>query len=487
MEYNLKTELDEITSLQEISSMANQEHLDILKQGVETWNQWRQEHPEIRPDLNETDLSGTNLSNANLEEANLNKAVLSNANLREANLNQVNLNGANLSGADCRGTAFIHANLSGSNLSSSNFGAQIDEYTSITTNLFSANLNSANLRHANLSGAILVQASLHHADLSHANLREADLRRANLIEAKLNETLLMEANLSEALCNSAVLKGADLREVNLTKADLSDADLGGVDLRGAFLTRANLFSTDLSGADFSNTSLMAASLISTDLTQTDLTNCRVYGISPWDVRLKGAKQLDLVITLPGQATITVDNLKLAQFIYLLLDNEEIRDVIDTITTKVVLILGRFSEERKLVLDALRRKLRTLNFLPIVFDFERSTERDFTETIMTLAGLSCFIVADITNPKSSPLEMQATVPNYMIPFVPIIQEGERPFSMFQDLTGKYDWVLDTLVYDTPSNLIKGLERAIVTPALEKRDELLAKKVEQLRTRHIENYL
>ena len=147
----------------------------------------------------------------------------------------------------------------------------------------------------------------------------------------------------------------------------------------------------------------------------------------------------------------------------------------------------FSDERKPILDALREKLRTMNFLPIVFDFERSKERDFTETIITLAGLSCFIIADITNPKSSPLELQATVPNYMIPFVPIIQEGEQPFSMFRDLKGKYDWVLDILVYDTPSNLIRGLERAIVKPALEMRDELLSRKVEQLRMRHIEDYL
>src|SRR5437764_4167593 len=196
---------------------------------------------------------------------------------------------------------------------------------------------------------------------------------------------------------------------------------------------------------------------------------------------------DMVITPSREPTITLDNLEVAQFIYLLLNNEEIRDVINTIGQKGVLILGRFSQERKSVLDALREKLRTLNFLPIVFDFERPTERDFTETIMTLAGLSCFIIADITKPKSSPLELQATVPNNMIPFVPIIQEGEQPFAMFQDLKGKFDWVLDTLVYDTPSNLIKGLEGAVVSPALEKRDELLAKKMEKLRTRHIGDYL
>ncbi len=57
----------------------------------------------------------------------------------------------------------------------------------------------------------------------------------------------------------------------------------------------------------------------------------------------------------------------------------------------------------------------------------------------------------------------------------------------NLKGKYDWVLDILVYDTPSNLIEGLERAVVTPALEMRDALLSKKMEQLRTRHIGEYL
>jgi hypothetical protein len=59
-------------------------------------------------------------------------------------------------------------------------------------------------------------------------------------------------------------------------------------------------------------------------------------------------------------------------------------------------------------------------------------------------LSLFVIADVTNPKSAPLELQATVPDYQIPFVLIIQEGEKSFSMLSDLIGKYDWVL-TEVY------------------------------------------
>ncbi len=387
--------------------MANQEHLDILKQGRDVWNIWRNEHPEIQPDLSDCNL--TEFSNADLSNTNL-----SNTNLCRTSLAFTDLSGANLQSADVFGTTLLRANFDGANLDRTCF--------------------------------------------SFSNLREANFMNAIHI-------------------NRVIINGA-----NLYKADLSKCNLSGVNFNECNLSEANLSSTDLTGANLSR-----AILIETNMSKATLTGCSVYGISAWGVELEGATQSSLVITPANEPTITVDNLEVAQFIYLILNNQKIRDVINTIGQKGVLILGRFSEERKLVLDALREKLRSLNFLPIVFDFERSTERDFTETIMTLAGLSCFIIADITNPKSSPLELQATVPNYMIPFVPIIQEDEQPFSMFQDLKGKYGWVLDILVYDTLSNLIKGFERAVVTPAIEMRDELLSKKVEQLRTRHIGDFL
>ena len=82
------------------------------------------------------------------------------------------------------------------------------------------------------------------------------------------------------------------------------------------------------------------------------------------------KQQDLVITPPGEPEVTTDDLEVAQFIYLLLHNEKLQRVIDTITSKVVLILGRFSPERKMILDALRDELRKRNYAPVVFDFEK---------------------------------------------------------------------------------------------------------------------
>lgn len=78
------------------------------------------------------------------------------------------------------------------------------------------------------------------------------------------------------------------------------------------------------------------------------------------------------------------NLEVAQFIYLLITNARIRDAIDAITTKVVLILGRFTDERMPVLQAIRDELRTRDYLPVLFDFDKPASRDLTETVSTLA-------------------------------------------------------------------------------------------------------
>ena len=283
-------------------------------------------------------------------------------------------------------------------------------------------------------------------DLDEADLRGEELSQADLSGTWFNDVKLSQANLSQANLGGAQLGGADLSGAKLIRADMGDN----------YLERANLKDADLEGAN-----LQRAILIDTNLEGANLKGCQIYGISAWNLKLKGTKQENLVISQKSEPIITVDNLEVAQFIYLLLKNEKIRDIIDTIGEKGVLILGRFTEDRKAVLDAIRDRLRELGFVPMMFDFEKPTQRDFTETIKTLAGLSRFIIADITNPKSSPLELQATMPDYMIPFVPIIQEDEQPFAMFQDLQQKYgDWVLDVLRYDSANNLLKVLDNAVV---------------------------
>jgi hypothetical protein len=112
--------------------------------------------------------------------------------------------------------------------------------------------------------------------------------------------------------------------------------------------------------------------------------------SAWGLKLDGATQQNLVITPEDEPDITVDNIEVAQFVYLLLYNQKIRAAIDAITSKAVLILSRFTHERKAVLDALRHELRKRDYLPILFDFDVPATRDITETVTLLARMSRFI-------------------------------------------------------------------------------------------------
>ncbi len=342
--------------------------------------------------------------------------------------------------------------------------------------LSEADLAEAKLTKANLIGAHLFEADFRGTDLFEANLYKANLTEANLFTANLGGSLLTEANLFKAVLLMANLVTANLFKVNLIEANLYKANL----------VNANLSGAKLSGANLVNTNLRKANLVRTNLSEATLADCKVFGLSAWKVNLEGVKSSNLRITPESEPDVKVDDLMVAQFVYLLLHNPDRRPVIDTSGEKGVLILGRFTEERTAVLAAIRIKLRELEFVPMMFEFKNPTQRDFTETIQTLAGLSRFIIADITNPRSSPLELQASMPDYMVPFVPIIQEGEEPLSMFRDIKQKYgEWVLDLLEYDNPTNLANRLEKAVVSPALKKSKELLRKETDQIK-RHINDF-
>jgi uncharacterized protein YjbI with pentapeptide repeats len=265
-------------------------------------------------------------------------------------------------------------------------------------------LSGAGLSRARLGGAKLNGADLNEVDFSHADLREARLTGADLREANLREAMLFRVDLAMADLRGADLRGAGLIRAFLDRASLSGATLHGADLRGADLRDANLKGADLEGAN-----LIGSSFINANLEAANLTGCLVYGISAWNVKLKGAIQSSLRVTPLLESPIQVDNLEVAQFIYLLLNNEKIRSVIETITSKVVLTLGRFTPDRIVVLDAIRDELRKRDYLPVLFDFEKPSSQTTVETISTLAHMARFVIADLTDAKSVLQELQAIVP------------------------------------------------------------------------------
>lgn len=306
-------------------------------------------------------------------------------------------------------------------------------------------------------------------DLSGADLRNIDLRNAKLYEANLDQADLRGADLSGADLSGASPGHANLSEANLSRADLrwaslSGADLSRADLSGADLSEANLNGANLNGANLSRADLSRATLIRADLTGANLTQCTIYGTSAWDVRLEGAKQNNLIITPYGESPITVDDLEVAQFIYLLLNHKKLRNVLNAVTERGVLLLGRFGGGGLEVLQAIATRLRTEKYLPIIFDFDRPFDRNYTETVKTLAGLSRFIIADLSGP-SVPQELYATVPHFKIPFVPILEAGRKQFSMALDIL-EYPWVVrPPVIFTSTDELVSLVPSRIIAPAEE----------------------
>jgi hypothetical protein len=256
---------------------------------------------------------------------------------------------------------------------------------------------------------------------------------------------------------------------DLSRALLIDLDLRGINLAGAHLGRTNLRQTILSRAKLDHANLTGAVLRHASLAEVSvegatLTGCEIYGIAAWNLRGTPKDQSNLIIrATPAEPAVSVDDLEVAQFVYLLLHNEKIRSVIDTVGRKAVLILGRFRAERKAVLDALRAALRLRGYLPMLFDFDAPGTRDLTETIVTLAHMSRFIIADLTDPRSVPQELTAIIPDLpSVPVVPVVLAAQKEYAMFEHWK-RYPWVLPILRYKDGTDLLARLQKSVIERA------------------------
>jgi TIR domain-containing protein/pentapeptide repeat protein len=155
--------------------MANEEHIAILKQGVDAWNQWRRKNPGMMPNLSVADLNNMYLAGIDFTDAILLKANLFQTDLFEGNLSYANLSGANLSMANLTGVNLKHAKL------------------------IKSNLTDAELSWTELSGADLGEADLSGAKLCSAILRLTNVNGANLKNVRLLATVLSLVNLADGI------------------------------------------------------------------------------------------------------------------------------------------------------------------------------------------------------------------------------------------------------------------------------------------------
>ena len=150
--------------------MADSEHVSKVKEGMVAWNRWREEEPDVIPDLGWANLNGINLDGAVFTKSTLKLAFCRGCSMVGADFSEANMRGVNLEGCDLRGAVFRGANLEGAHM----LGADLTGADFAGANLKLANFDGAILRDANLAGVRKLRASqlFHLKDLE--NLKVSD-------------------------------------------------------------------------------------------------------------------------------------------------------------------------------------------------------------------------------------------------------------------------------------------------------------------------
>jgi len=263
--------------------MANQDQLDILKEGVDNWNKWRNDHPEVEIDLTDATLAKLDLRKADFKRAKLSGASFHNTDLREADFRQATIGGRLYN----------------------NSRPLFSDLPNRDNNGLKADFNKANLRGAYFMKADLSGVLFINADLREARLSNTDLSNAYLSEANLSGANLWGANLSQARVELTNFGNVDLSVVHNLEAVVHIApSILGMDT----IRRSNgkIPESFLRGCGLSDMDIEYAKLYNPDLTNEQILNIQ-YRL--YDLRATRAVQVSpLFISYSHADTPFVDRL-----------------------------------------------------------------------------------------------------------------------------------------------------------------------------------
>jgi uncharacterized protein YjbI with pentapeptide repeats len=337
------------------------------------------------------------------------------------------------------------------------------------TNISNANFNNSNLVEAELNNTIAIGSNFYKATLSFAKLNEAilkeaifigavmfgvEMKGADLEGADLTNVLLQDANISNSKFNNEVsLDGADLNGVEAKQTTFNNCELNG----------ANFFMANLTESEFNNSVLTNSIFNGADITKTKIINCNIYGISAWGIKTNENTIIkDLIIS--ENPLITVDDIEIAQFIYLILNNKQISKIITSMRTKVVLILGSFRENEKKTLDLAKEIVlkNSRGYIPMVFDFDPSTLQTLIDTIRVLELLSRFIIIDLTRSAGQLIEL-GLLDKLQVPYAIIYSDDTEhiPGNIEKYLISEWCYKKDLIPYscENKEDELKGLINSI----------------------------
>ena len=318
---------------------------------------------------------------------------------------------------------------------------------------------------ANIQNCKFIDSPIQNSTFRSATIEKVDFETSsNKSIPRIQKCLFQLATIREtsfknALCSGSNFSCKRMEHVSFQSATMKDCIFAGVSMSYVDFTDA-----DISGAIFKICDIRSSKFVS----------CIIVGTLFWDCTRLISKYDNVQenLILKESPIISLNRIETAQFMSMI-EQERVDEIITEVTSKAVLILGRFSDPHKTILDALRIRLKELNWVPVIFDFEMTDTRDVTETITLLARLSKFIIADLTDAKSAQQEVAAIAPHIAVPIVPIIKGEEDVFSMFRDYW-KYEWVLEEFRYDDLDHLLSNLQDQIISIAESKANELNLRK-------------
>jgi hypothetical protein len=271
-------------------------------------------------------------------------------------------------------------------------------------------------------------------------------------------------NLSRVSIHKAFAEGLNLRESIFKGAHFEEGDFSGANFSGATFLNTKFNKTILTGANFEdatfiNCNLNRVNLVGAFFHVKEITETVVYGIAAWDLQTAdNMNQSKLVIERTyglysdliqqGKIPMMVDDIELAQFIYYLSNHKKLRDALNILNDRGVLLLGRFQDGGLERLYVMREWFQRKGYMAMIFDFERPDNLSLTETVVTMAGLSKFVVVDLSG-SSVPAELQAILSQIK---KPVLAFG-NPYALFPDLADQTSVIT---IEGEDSNLLGNLE-------------------------------
>lgn len=185
--------------------MANPDHLAILKEGVEVWNEWRKSNKETAPNLDGANLRGIKLLGCDFSKTNLANALFEGSILHKSNFEKANLINTDFSEAQMIGAIFKNVGLRegrfvNTDLSLVDFSDVVADYAVFQSTNFSGSVFS----HVAIIGSNLSEASFRDALVSFSQIENTELLSTDFTDSMFGQNTFINLDFGTTIGLSTV-------------------------------------------------------------------------------------------------------------------------------------------------------------------------------------------------------------------------------------------------------------------------------------------